>query len=153
MLGVNLHDVVRSAITALHPDETITLYQSTGQVIDREGVVKATYAEGQSVQAQIQSEGDAALYHADRAGMNTQTIKAYLYADRDSPPWGIQRPFARNGDMFQRWDGTWWLITAVSESFRGVGWVAIRGTLQEIPPDFSSSDWYEEGDGGSEDEP
>ena len=31
MAGINLHAVVRSAITAVHPDEDCTLYQSLGQ--------------------------------------------------------------------------------------------------------------------------
>ena len=145
--GLNLHDIVRTAIVAVHPDETVTLYQSTGQV-NNYGEITPTYAAGQVVQAQIQSEGDAALYHADRVGMNSQTIKAYLYADKAFPPAGVDRPFCRNGDIFQRDDGTWWLITAVTENFAGVGWVSVRGTLQVNPPDFSASSWY-----GVEDEP
>ena len=31
MNGINLHMVVRSAITAINPDEQVILYQSAGQ--------------------------------------------------------------------------------------------------------------------------
>ena len=132
--GVNLHDEVRSAIEYLHPDEVVTLYQSTGQT-NVAGLVTPTYAEAQTVRAQVQSANRADLEHAERVGMNRVILRFYLYAAEATPPAGIVRPFARNGDMIQRKDGTWWLITAEPDGFAPVGWVCVLGTLQEAPPD------------------
>lgn len=53
---MNLHSLVRGAITTLHPDETVTLRQSTGQQNVR-GRITPVYAPAQVVNAQIQSLG------------------------------------------------------------------------------------------------
>ena len=53
MSGLNLHAIVRGAITSVHPDETVTLYQSTGQS-NNYGIVTAQYAEPQTVKAQVE---------------------------------------------------------------------------------------------------
>ncbi len=152
--GINLHDVVRSAITTVHPDETVALYFNAGQV-NNWGEVTPIYEGPYSVQAQIQSESDAALFHSNNAGMNTETIKAYFYQSEDSPIAELSRFKERGGDMFQRSDGSWWLITALPDNFSSVGWISARATLQvngpqniqppPSPPSPPSED--EEGDG------
>ena len=64
---INLHGLVRQAITALHPDETVTLRQSIGQRNER-GRVTPVYGPVQVVQAQVQSLGqnDVGLREASR---------------------------------------------------------------------------------------
>lgn len=131
--GVNLHDEVRSAIEYLHPDEVVSLYQSTGQT-NVAGLVTPTYAAEQKVRAQVQSANKADLEHAERIGMNRIILRFYLYAAEARPPAGIVRPFARNGDMIQRHDGTWWLVAAEPDGFAPVGWVCVLGVLQEDSP-------------------
>ena len=131
--GLNLHNIVRGAITAVHPDETVTLYQSTGQV-NSYGVVTAQYAEPQTVKAQVQSANNADLELVERTSQNTVIMRFYLYASAAMPPAPIDRPFARSGDMIKRADGTWWLVTASPDDFAGVGWVCVLGTLPELPP-------------------
>ena len=133
MKGLNLHAIARSPINSVHPDETITLYQSTGQVNDY-GVVKAQYAAPQTVKAQVQSANNADLQLVERVSMNTVIMRFYLFADASMPPAPLERPFARSGDMIQRADGTWWLVTASPDDFATVGWVCVLGTLQELPP-------------------
>ena len=110
---MNLHAIVRNTITALHPDETVTLYQSLGQV-NVLGRVKPSYAEGVVVQAQIQTLSADELAQREDASKTEIHAKAYLMADEAYPPAGIIRKFARNGDFIRREDGTWWLITSVS---------------------------------------
>lgn len=152
MNGINLHDAVRAAITRVHPDETVVLYQSDG-FTNVKGRIVPKYLPPQTAEAQIQSAGDAALYHADRAGMNQTTVRAYLYAHRSAAvPLGVVRPLGRTGDLFRRADGTWWLIDAVTENFTGAGWVQVRATMQETPPDFTASEWYEAEEKEHEDE-
>jgi hypothetical protein len=139
---MNLHEMVRTAISAVHADETVTLYRAAGQT-NVKGEIKAAYAPGETVKAQIQSEGDDALAHSDRVGQNETNRRFYLMASSPADkPAGIVRPLARSGDMLQRADETWWLITALTEDFSGAGWVAVRATLQVKAPDFSASDWW-----------
>lgn len=130
---INLHAIVRGNITAVHPDETVTLYRSTGQ--DSElGRITPTYAAPQVIQAQIQSLGADELARQEAVNITSHTCKAYLFADRTMPPAGLIRPISRNGDMIQRADGSWWLVTGAAEDFSDVGWVCVNITQQLEPP-------------------
>lgn len=136
---INLHAVVRTAITSLHPDETVTLRQSVGQRNVR-GRITPVYGPAQTVQAQIQSLGQNDLAQAEQASTTRVDRKAYLYAPNPAlPPQGIVRPLSRNGDMLQRADGTWWLVTAMIEDFTASGWVCVGITQQVDGPDLSAS--------------
>ena len=107
---MNLHAIVRGAIPALHPDETVTLRQSVGQRNIR-GRIVPVYAPAQTVTAQIQSLGSDDLRHAEAVNLTQRDRKAYLFAPAPTtPPAGIIRPLSRNGDMIQRDDGSWWLL-------------------------------------------
>ena len=143
---INLHAVVRPIITTLHPDEVVTLYQSVGQV-NTLGRIAAKYAEGQTVQAQIQTLSADELQQNDAFSRTGIHRKAYLYCPVESmPPTGIVRVLARNGDFIQRADGTWWLVVSLLEDFSKSEWVCVGITQQIKAPDFSASDWY--GNGG-----
>lgn len=132
---MNLHAIVRSVIPAVHPDEAVTWYRSTGQTAMDWGQVSRTYAEGVPLVAQVQSEGDAALFYANRAAENSIVRKFYLMADPATPPAGIVRIEARSGDFILRRDGTWWYVDAVTEDFSAnAGWVSVRGVLQNTIP-------------------
>lgn len=137
---INLHTLVRSAITALHPDEVVILRQSVGQRNVR-GRITPEYAPARTVNAQIQSLGQNDLAQAEQTSNTRVDRKAYLHApDPALPPQGIVRPLARNGDMLQRADGTWWLVTAMIEDFTASGWVCVGITQQVKGPDLSASD-------------
>lgn len=131
---LNLHDIVRPVINANYPDCQLQLFRSTGQA-NVDGVMTATYAPPVSVWGNFQSEGDAALSHADLAGMNTIIRRLYLYAskDRKTRPWSIYRPLARSGDYVKDDRGGYWLVTAVTEDFSDVGWECLRVTFQQTP--------------------
>lgn len=134
MNGINLHHVVRGAITTVHPDETILWYQNKGAT-NVGGILKPSYAEPLSLVAQVQSESDASLMHANRADMNTETIKVYLYWDAQTNPLNLDRFTAKGGDIFKRADGTFWLVTALTDNFADVGWVSCRAVRQVNPPE------------------
>ena len=132
-MSLNLHSIVRGAITAVNADETVTLYQAQGQV-NEYGLVRALYSEPQSVQAQVQNATSADLAHLNNMSQSAEAMRFYLYADASFPPAGLIRPFVRTGDMIQRDDGTWWLVTSTPDDFARAGWVCVVGTLQEYPP-------------------
>ena len=132
---MNLHAIVRSVIPAVHPDESVTWYRSTGQSASGYGLVERSYAAGVPLAAQVQSEGDAGLYYANRAGENSIIRKFYLMASPDTPPASIVRPEARSGDFLKRRDGRFWYVDAVTEDWSAnAGWVCVRGVLQDTIP-------------------
>ena len=132
---MNLHAVVRSVIPAVHPDEAVVWYRSTGQTASGYGLVERSYAAGVQLVAQVQSEGDAALYYANRTGENSLVRKFYLMADPATPPASIVRPEARSGDFLRRRDGRFWYVDAVTEDWSAnAGWVCVRATIQETIP-------------------
>lgn len=136
---MNLHAIVRGAIPALHPDETVILRQSVGQQNIR-GRIVPVYAPAQTVTAHIQSLGSDDLRHAEAVNLTQRDRKAYLFAPAPTtPPAGIIRPLSRNGDMIQRADGSWWLVTVMLEDFTASGWVCVGMVQQLEGPDLSAS--------------
>lgn len=141
MAGINLHAVVRSAITAVHPDKDCTLYQSLGQK-NVMGVVTTVYAEPQDIKANWQPLDSQTLDHLERMGDTKASEQVFLYSNTTLPVSGVQRmPISRTGDIIKRWDGTYWLITSVIEDWSARGWANVGVTEQVTPPDFSASDW------------
>lgn len=139
---MNLHAIANVAVSQVNPNETVLWYRCNGQ--DQEagyGIFKPSYAAPVVLQAQVQSESDAALYYADRAGQNTLTRRFYLHASPYTPPAGIVRPDARGGDFLQREDGEWWYVTAVLDDFSAKsGWVCVRAEWQVEGPDLTTDD-------------
>lgn len=137
-MPVNLHSVVRGAITAIHADETVHWYKFAQQV-NIDGALTPQFHQPATVRAQIQSESDDALYHSNNVGENEVTRRFYLYADGlTARPAGIIRPLGRAGDLLHRpADGTWWLITATIDDFSASGWVCVRAAQQIKAGDFT----------------
>jgi hypothetical protein len=131
MTGLNLHGLVRQAITAVHPDELVTLHMSSGQT-NVKGKITAAYHPPVQVMAQVQSLKPSELDHSGLTGQAATVRYFYFYSGPSAAesPNGVFRPLARTGDMIQRADGTWWLVTAPDEDFARVGWVRVIGTLQ-----------------------
>ena len=132
---LNLHNIVRPAITANKPDEPFTVYRSVGQR-NVKGVMTAIYAEIDGYTGQFQSEGDSALYHADMGTQSTIKRTVYLYAPDDTKTraWSVYRKESRSGDFLRDSRGDYWLVEAVLEDFSAVGWECLRVTLQQTEP-------------------
>lgn len=146
MAGLNLHGIVRSVITAVHPDEDCTLYQSAGQK-NVLGVVTTVYNPPQAIKANWQPLDSQTLQHLERIGDTKASEQVFLYSNTDMPVSGVQRvPVTRTGDIIKRWDGTYWLITSVIEDWSARGWANVGVTEQVTPPDFSASDWSDSSD-------
>ncbi len=135
-MGLNLHRIVRGAINAVHPDEKVQILRSKGSMPDENGFASPEYERLFDVSAQVQSESDAALFHADMAGANSVVRRFYLFSPKgfEGQPSGIFRPLSRAGDYIIRSDGTVWAVDAVIDNFAGVEWVCVRATLQLQPP-------------------
>lgn len=135
-MGLNLHGIVRGAINAVHPDEEVQILHSEGSVTDERGFAQPQFSRINGVMAQVQSEGDAALFHADMAGANSTVRRFYLFTPKSfaDQPAGIFRPLSRAGDYIIRKDKTVWAVDAVIENFSGVNWICVRATLQIQPP-------------------
>lgn len=142
-MGLNLHDIVRGAINSVHPDEEVQIIRSEGSTPDENGFAVTRYSRFTGVRAQVQSESDAALFHADMAGANSIVRRFYLYTPKSviEQPAGIFRPLTRAGDYIARSDGTIWLIDAVIDNFAGVNWLSVRATMQIDPPE--GVEWQE----------
>lgn len=141
-MGLNLHNVLRGAITAIHPDETVALYQSLGQK-NVKGKVTAIYAEPKIVKANFQPLDSDALKLRE---INQTPIseQVFLYSDSALPVTGQQRlPVVRTGDFIKRSDDTYWLVTAVLEDWTWDGWCNVGVHQQINEPDFTASDWWE----------
>lgn len=135
---MNLHDIVRGAITAVHPDQTFTILRSLGSSVVN-GVRIATYKKLEGFTGNFQSEGDAALNYSNNAAQNTITRKLYLYAtgDRATRPWTAYRPLARSGDYVLNDKGEYWKVDAVVEDFSDDGWEQLRVTFQQTDPQLT----------------
>lgn len=133
---MNLHDIVRGAIPALHPDEDVLLVQSTGSENVR-GVVTPQYAAPVLVGAQIQSMGSDELMAMNEVSRTEISRKVWLYSKTPSGllPQTIVRMLERGGDLMRRADGSWWLVTGLMEDFSGAGWVSVHIVRQITVPD------------------
>ena len=141
MIGVNLHHVVRGAITAIHPDENCILYQSLGQK-NAKGKVIPVYAEPKTIKANFQPLDSDTLKHLEAMNDTQTSEQVFLYSDTSLPVSGERRlPITRNGDILKRSDGTYWLVTAVLEDWSWDGWCNVGIHMAATPPDFTVSDW------------
>ena len=140
--GVNLHNVVRSAITSIHPDENCILYQSIGQR-NVKGKVTAVYAEPKNVRANFQPLDTDALKHFEATNQTPCSEQVFLYSE-DYGVSGTHRIPTRTGDIIKRADNTFWLVVKVLEDWTWDGWANVGVDRQVTQPDFSASEWSED---------
>ena len=142
---VNVHSLARAAVSALHPEEDILLYQSIGS-LNNKGRPKPVYAPPVPLRAQIQSDGGEDISAQDMTPVSPLTRRFYLNLVPDAPdsargeacaPAGLIRPLSRSGDLiFRPGQNTWWLVTGLAEDFSASGWVAVRAVMQTNPPEL-----------------
>ena len=134
-MSMNLHDIVRGAITINLEDQSFTLLRSTASGVTN-GVRVAKYVKVEGLKGNFQSEGDAALNFSNNAAQNTIVRRLYLYADSDraTRAWSIYRPLARSGDYIVNAKGEYWQVSAVIEDFSDAGWECLRVTFQQTDP-------------------
>lgn len=138
---MNLHAYANAAISAINPNEIVTLYQANGQENMR-GLVTTRYLAPQKVVAQVQSEGSADLQHMGKSGQSAVQKRFYMNVHAYLKPQGLLRQKDRSGDILQCADGTFWLVTSTPSDCSNNGWLCLVATLQTMAPDFSAEDWF-----------
>ena len=126
---INLHHIVRGAITAVHDDEPCLLIQSKGATSSR-GRMTATYNAAVAVRAQVQTLSGDDLTVTGETERTERDRKFYLYA-ADPVPAGQIRTATRTGDYIYRVNpGTVWKVYNVAEDFSTAGWVQLLASEQ-----------------------
>lgn len=129
---MNLHDIVRRAITAVFNDEPCLLIQSTGATFSK-GRSTAAYADALEMLAQVQTLGGDDLQVIGETERTERDRKFYLYAASSNAgvPAGIVRTAGRTGDYIYRLNyDTYWKIYNVAEDFSAAGWVQVLASEQ-----------------------
>lgn len=122
---MNLHGIVRPAISAVNPYQPATLYRSTGATSGYGGSRTPTYDGGTPIQLQKQAISQADLRHVDNLNLQGELCKFWL----DGALYGAVRKYSKGGDLI--WmtnDNTGWLVVAVMEIWPD--WCSVIGCLQ-----------------------
>lgn len=120
---MNLHGIVRRAITVVNPDVAGVMMVSLGTyTTDEAGHRVPAYAE-QSVTVQLQPLAYTDLMKLD--GLNLQGIKKKAYVNGNFE--GVNRPKQKGGDKLIV-NGETWLITQPLEEW--TDWCSFAVTLQ-----------------------
>lgn len=136
-MGLNLHSMVRGAITSVNSDIAGTYLKSTGSTTDAAGKRTPTYNSA-AVMLQVQASTGRDLQHPDF--LNIQGVKrsVYMYGNTQ----GVSRPDIKGGDLLvfpQTVGGAaqLWLVVAVLETWAPgdpLGWCKLGVTLQNDDP-------------------
>jgi hypothetical protein len=94
---MNLHQVVRGAITSVNPDIPAQFLASTGYTINSAGKQTPAYATPVTVTIQVQPLSSQELAHINFLNMQGVFRAIYLYGDAE----GIVRLQQKGGDLFQ----------------------------------------------------
>lgn len=136
-MSLNLHQIVRGAISSVNADEQVYLVRSTGNS-NVKGRIVATYGAPELIGAQIQTLSNDDLRIVNETERTERDRKFYLFSDPDytKSPASIIRYLGRTGDFIYRpFDQTYWKIYCVAEDFAPVGWVQVLASQQvETPP-------------------
>ncbi len=134
---MNLHGIVRGAISAVNPDRSITWRRSTGSTTGASGAQTPTYTDATIPRAQIQAASGETLQHT--AYQNQQGVFREVWAYGDVQ--GVVRPELKGGDLLlfaPTLGGTvrTWLVVHVVETWTPdtAGWCHVLVALQEGAP-------------------
>lgn len=136
-MSLNLHSVVRGAITTVNPDLAGFYYASNGYTTGASGARTPTYIKT-AAQLQVQALSGRDLRHEDF--LNLQGVKRSVYMFGNTV--GANRPDVKGGDLLafpQVSGGTpqLWLVVKVLESWSPdpASWCKLGVVLQtDAPP-------------------
>lgn len=137
MRGLNLHRLVRPAVTAVNPDHPVVVLRSAGQAIDADYVQHPLYFPAVLVMAQPQPVSDSELQFLVQERENSVWHDFYLDGDWSA----LLRDTEKGGDLVY-WDGAEWLVKQVLERWNPTaGWTKLRCTRQRsvLPPTVGDS--------------
>ena len=128
-MNLNLFTAANAAIVAVNENTTGTVWASTGATTGASGHRMATFESFPGVPLQVQAMSAENLRHVD--GLNLQSVMRSVHFNGFID--GLDRPAGRGGDVLA-FDGTWWLVTQVLETWDRSGWVHVAVTLQNGKP-------------------
>jgi hypothetical protein len=92
---MNLHGIVRGAITTVNKDVTAMWSKSTGNTPNADFSQTPTYATAVPIQIQHQALSGGDLKHADALGLQGILRTVYMYGNKQ----GVVRPSQQGGDL------------------------------------------------------
>lgn len=127
---MNLHQIVRGAISAVNPDVTGSVLVSAGYMTSPDGTRVPAYLTPVTMQMQVQPLSAADLKQID--SLNIQGVDRAIYVS--GAVRGVERASGKGGDLI-RVLGAWWLAVVVLEPWDGAGWSKV-GVAQQVtgPP-------------------
>ena len=141
---MNLHGIVRGAITSVNPDVPATLRRSTGTYTTApDGKRTPGYVDTAGVMVQVQGLSAKDIQHMD--ALNIQGVLRSVHLNGD---WqGVVRPLGQGGDLFRFSNPAgvmqWWLVVNVMETWPV--WCRVIVALQTDMAVTSGTFW----DGGA----
>lgn len=130
---MNLHAIVRGAVTAINPDVTGRVYLSTGQTTGASGKRIPSYDRIDAVPMQVQPlslDDVGKLQHMD--GLNPEAVLRAVYINGSAK--GVDRVEMKGGDMLY-FNGHFWLVVGVLEPWDSAGWSKVGVAKQVSPPE------------------
>lgn len=125
---MNLHQIVRGAITTINPDVICTLRRSTGQYTTADdGTRTPLYRAFSSVACQFQALSNPDLAKLDGLNMQGTNTAIYITGALD----GVERVTARGGDLVTKPTGEVYLVTQVLEDWPTAPWTKVVGVIQD----------------------
>lgn len=121
---MNLHSLVRGAISSVNPDTPVTVLISTGFTKDASFRQVPSYAPPVTMTAQVQALTSTDLRKLDAMNVQGSMRTIYLSGSLD----GASRLKQTGGDLVTMPDGTVYLTTMVLE--RWPDWCKVSCTLQ-----------------------
>ena len=103
---MNLHGMVRGAITTVNPDVPVTIKQSNGYTKNAQHQQVPAYITHTNIPAQIQALTYKDLQQVDGINEGGVTRAIYFYGNVDA----IIRNSMKGGDLITFPDGTVWLV-------------------------------------------
>jgi hypothetical protein len=94
---MNLHSIVRGAISYVNPDRTALYLKSTGAVSNADYSQTPSYAAGVPVRIQIQPLDKEGLRHVEKLNLTGVFRTIYMYGNTQ----GVVRVQAKGGDLIQ----------------------------------------------------
>ena len=121
---MNLHNIVRPAITAINPDQQITIKVNKGNQHFAGGIVEPIFEEI-STTAQVQPVPSSEIQFIDNYVSSNTYRNFYLNGEFS----GLNRRKGTGGDIIT-WNGFDWYIDSEPEPWNTVGWTKVRGVQQ-----------------------
>ena len=132
-MAMNLHAIVRGAITTVNPDYLGTWRKSTGFTQDPTGRPIPSYADTPNFPMQVQAISGRDLVHTDF--LSQQGVKRTVYCFGNVQ--GVVRPDVQGGDLLlfpenRGGAARTWLVTHVLETWTpdAAGWCRVGVVLQ-----------------------